>query len=185
MRTVLVLSVAAAALALCACQKHQGGNAAANTTASTDAAAGPQAQATSGPMNVNDMPRRRAGLWKVSTTMDGKHAFEDSQCVGPDTDAHNNASFAGKMGEHGCTPTFSRGIDGAIHFSGSCDMGKIGHMTSNGVVKGDFNSRYNVHVETAITGSPIAAANTSHVMEMEAVWSGPCTPGEGGTISAK
>ena len=42
---------------------------------------------------------------------------------------------------------------------------------------GDYDSHYAVHIDNTTSGAPLAQLNGKHSMDIDSVWSGPCTPG--------
>jgi hypothetical protein len=74
-----------------------------------------------------------------------------------------------------CTHTaFTRGLDGSMSFSSSCDMGASGHTVTKGVATGDFATGYQMQAETTTTGAAAPQMNGVHKMTVEAAWKGPC-----------
>ena len=175
MRSTLAV-LAVTALALGACHKKDaaqasGADAGAVTTASADAGT---------PLTPDNMPHRKPGLWKTDLTIDGRHANSETQCVGPDTDKTDSTWLARTEGQKTCKPSVTRQLDGSIHINLTCDMGQLGKVTSIGVVQGDFNDHYPVHMDTTMSGSPLAQANAHHMSDMDSRWVGPCSPGQAG-----
>lgn len=178
MRTAFVLTAAAAAaLSLSACQKPAANNAAANTASAAGAtpAAAPAGVGET-PITMDQMPHRKAGLWKIHTTIsDIGRGMDDTQCVGSDTDKID-WSDKKQMGNHNCNPTFGRSLDGSYHGTATCTIEGSVKMAMDIRAAGDFDSHYHVHVENTVSGAPIAQLNGKHVSDMDAVYAGPCTP---------
>jgi hypothetical protein len=174
MPRALVLTAACAALALCACQKKDA-NAPASAASGT---AAPAAAPT--PVAAGDMPHARPGLWKMAETMDGGRHVDVQMCI-DEKSAADMAALAGNAAkDNKCHHAVSRGADGSINISGACDMGQYGKSTTNGVMRGDFNSHYTVHMDNTMSGSQIPAMNRAHTVDIDAQWTGPCAPGQKG-----
>jgi hypothetical protein len=172
MRTILLIS--SAALALAACQKTPAAKEA-------DSAAAPTATAptlTSGP------PQRRAGLWEQTFSRDGQAMAMGGMRMCTDAASEAKASIfshdvaAQHAREAGCgAPTMSRGLDGSYNFASTCATPHGGTVVTKGTAKGDFGVSYQVHVETDTTGAPYAGENGHHVMDIAGKWMGPCPAG--------
>jgi hypothetical protein len=177
MRAVAVIALASAAC-LAAC--HQAAAPASSSAASAAPAAAPSAPA-SGPVALADLPRRKAGLWKQTMTMEGRPGMTPAMetCVDPATESRM-AALGQREGQAKCSSqTFSRNLDGSITFSAVCPTGDGGTSTTKGTVTGDFGSSYKVDVDSRITGAN-PAANGERKVSMSATWEGPCPGGEKG-----
>jgi hypothetical protein len=178
MRTVAVIALASATC-LAACQKAA---APASSSAASATSAAPAASApASGAIAPADLPRRKAGLWKQTVSMEGPQAGMAptiEMCVDPATESRM-ASLGQQMGKDRCSSqTFSRNLDGSISFNATCKTGAGGTMVTKGTITGDFNSSYKVAIDSQMTGASVAAANGEHKVEMTATWEGPCPDGE-------
>jgi hypothetical protein len=172
MRTVLLIS--SAALALAACQKTP----AAKQADSVGGAPAATPTLTGGP------PQRRAGLWEQTFSRDGQAMPMGAMRMCTDAASEAKASIfshevaAQHAHETGCgAPTISRGLDGSYNFSSTCTSTERGVVVTKGVAKGDFGGSYQVHVEIDTTGAPYAAMNGHHVMDVAGKWLGPCPAG--------
>jgi hypothetical protein len=173
MRLAYVL--AAAAVALVACQKKSAEPAKTGQAAPTTATAAAPA-APIGP------PHRRAGLWAQTMTTAGMHQTI-KMCLDADTDA-KMAIWGQAMGKNTCAKNLVTPTPGGWAFESECDMGGSGHVVSKGTATGDFNSRYTVKVSSTTTGSQMAQANGQHEMSLDAVYEGPCPAGmKGGDVN--
>lgn len=176
MRVLIVAGLAGTALvALAACSKP------ASTTGAT---AGPPAASApaSGPVALQDLPHRKAGLWRQTMSLEGMDRTM------PATEACTDAASEAKLsllGQHKSkdlcqTQSFSRNLDGSISFGTTCDQGAHGKTVSNGTISGDFNSGYKIAMDSTTTGSPTPQANGEHKMTITATWVGACKPGQRG-----
>lgn len=158
---------AAIALALAACGQKD--TAKAPAAGDTAAPASATAQA-SGPVA---MPTRKPGLWLQTVSM-GDFKQSTRLCLDAATDK-SMSLWGAQATQEMCSQTqMSRGLDGSISFSSTCDMGSGGKSTSKGVVKGDFNSKYTVEADTTTEGASAPQMNGSRKMTLEAAWQGPC-----------
>lgn len=165
MQGVAVLSVSV--LALTACGKKETATAPeAGTPAAKD---GGQAAAPADLANV----KRKPGLWSISTTSAGM-----TQTMRLCTDAATEEKFAvwgGQATRDMCAKQdMTRAADGSIRFTSVCDMGSGGKTTTEGVIRGDFSSKYSISAKTMTEGAGAPQMNGEHDMTMEATWLGPC-----------
>ena len=177
MRTVLVLT--AAALALAACNKPAGTDGA--PVAPAAAASGGQAA------SAMAMPVRKPGLWETTMMRDGKPGGPRmagtgvmKMCVDAASDV-KMAAFGGRMGRGMCSEQHaSKNPDGSYSFASTCTIGAGATVTSKGVASGDFTSKYVVHSESDVSGGQFAQMNGHHVTEITSVYAGPCPAGMAG-----
>jgi hypothetical protein len=164
----------AALLSLAGCQKP----AAPAAGPAPQAASAPTAPA-SGPIALESLPHRKAGLWRQTMTLEGApQGLPASEfCIDSASEAKMSMLGQQMSKDHCQTPQFTRNLDGSITFSSSCDFGD-GHKTnSTGTISGDYNSSYQVAIDAASAGGP---ASGEHRMTMTATWEGPCKPGQTG-----
>jgi hypothetical protein len=153
------------AMALCACGKH-----------ASDA---PKASASAAsPGGTSTVPARRAGLWEEAVTRDGVASSFMSKlrfCVDPAQEGKISA-MVGNMGRRGCGQnTYVRTATGYT-FAVTCKLPGSGTIVSHGAMTGDLNQAYKVHIQSEISGAPLAVMNGAHVTDMEAQYLGPCPP---------
>lgn len=167
MRRAMVLGVAGLGLlALAACQKKDGAGAPAAGETAKPAAA-------SAPMAAPAAPKRKSGLWAISTSAMGR-AQTIKTCVDSAQDAEM-AAWGQEQGDKMCSQHSYAPIPGGWKFDSVCEMpGGSGKITSSGTATGDFSSKYTVKVHSTTEGSSMPQANGTHDMEMSAVWEGPC-----------
>jgi len=177
MRVLIATGLAGAALAsLAACGKPAAPGA---PQAAAPAASAPSG---SGALSLQDLPHRKAGLWRQTMTLEGV----DRPL--PTTEACSDAASEAKLtllGQHRnkdlCqNQQFTRNLDGSLSFSVSCDMGPRGKTVSNGTISGDFNSSYKIAMDSTTSGAPVEQANRERKMTITATWIGPCAPGQRG-----
>lgn len=186
-RTTILLTTAAAALAmLSACSKKTETAAAPGAATGTAANANANAPASStGPMPSGPLnpPSRKAGLWEQTMSSDRMNQTTRI-CLDDATEAKMKWWGSQARGKSDCldqkiTPHLGGGWD----FHAVCNMGESGTITSDGQARGDFNSHYTVDVTSTTAGSPMAQANGLHKMKIDAVWKGACPAGwRGGDI---
>ncbi|MGH7024749.1 MAG: DUF3617 domain-containing protein [Caulobacteraceae bacterium] len=170
MRTILVIS--SAALALAACQKSPAASGSATETATAPAAT-----------PLGGQPVRRPGLWQTSFSRDGKASPMGSMkmCVDKAMEAKASVFSHGgprSMGDSHCSyPAPTRGLDGSYSFTSTCPLAAGGQTLTKGTARGDWSSDYRIHIENDTTGASEAQLNGHHVMEVESKWLGPCPAG--------
>jgi hypothetical protein len=168
--------VGASLILLSACGKSAPGG----STASAPTAAAPSAAA--GPLSLDQVPRRRPGLWTQTMAMQGAPAGPPSMqiCVDADSEAKMSVAAQKIPDAHCDSPSFSRNLDGTLNFSTSCDMGANGKAQTSGVIKGDFQSSYTMDMNTKYSGSPVQSLNGDHKMTISATRVGDSAPGQRG-----
>jgi hypothetical protein len=168
MRVLITMALVAAGLA--ACSKSAPG------AAAQTGFAGPR------PLALQDMPHRKAGLWRQSVSLAG------SNIIMPETMACTDAVSETKLtllGQHKTkdlcqSQQFTRDPDGAIGFAVSCDLGVRGKTVSTGTISGDFNTRYQIAMNSRTTGAAIPPLNAERKLTITATWQGPCAAGQRG-----
>ena len=101
---------------------------------------------------------RRAGLWEVTMTHDGRNTPPQTmqQCTDAETDKLMNA-FGGALSADMCSKQDIKKVGATLVISATCQIGPM-KSTSQSVVTGDFNSNYTVKVTSKIEGLPAARA---------------------------
>ena len=127
------------------------------------------------PAIAQDMPSRKAGLWEMTMTYEGRGAPPQTmqQCIDAATDKAMQDMSAGPRGQS-CSKRETKKVGNTIVFDSVCSMG-AGTMTSHGVVSGDFNSAYTVKINAKREGgvpNPNMPPETN--MNVEAKWLGAC-----------
>lgn len=166
MRWVYGIAVlAASALALAACGKKEAGKAPEAGGVTVEKSPGSPVEITA--------PKRKSGLWKITTTTAGI-----TQTMRLCTDDATEAKFSvwgGQASKDMCSKQeMSRSPTGQIDFSSTCNMGSGGTTTTTGAIKGDFAKSYMVTARTVTTGAGAPQMNGARDMVMQADWQGPC-----------
>lgn len=175
----ILYPAALAVLALAACQKASPPTGPASGAPTPAASAAP----ASGPLAAQDLPHRKAGLWRQTMVMEGGPSGMPATSICVDEASEAKMSLIGRQtaADAKCDPPrFNRGLDGALSFSNHCDMGAMGQSDSQGTITGDFNSQYQVVIDTKVSGASTAEMNGEHKMTITAAWTGPCAPGQKG-----
>src|SRR3954449_22980 len=100
------------------------------------------------------MPSRKAGLWEMTMTFEGRGAPPQTmqQCIDAATDKSMQDMSQGMRGQS-CSKRETKKVGNTIVFDSVCSMG-TGTTTSHGVVSGDFNSAYTVKINSKREGGP-------------------------------
>jgi hypothetical protein len=164
MRTMVL--VALSTLALAACNRQGGGQ--------------PAASSGAGAVAVSQMPTRKAGLWEQSMVHDGAAPGimgKVRACI--DAASERKLSlFGGRMRAGKCSRwSVSRALNGAYHFTTTCDMDEAGVTTTAGTLTGDLGRAYHIHSLSNTTGSSIPSMNGPHVTDITSTYLGPCPAG--------
>lgn len=123
----------------------------------------------------DQMPSRKAGLWEMTMTFEGRGAPPQTmqQCIDAATDKSMQDMSQGMRGQT-CSKREMKKVGDTIVFDSVCSVG-AGTATSHGVVSGDFNSAYTVKINSKREGGPPVPnvpAETS--MTVAAKWLGAC-----------
>jgi len=176
MRHALLFGLGIAAVAgLAGCQKKDAATGAAGQTGASSPPA--IASAPVGP------PHRKAGLW--AQTMDGEGGHQTIRmCLDADTDSKMSVWGQAMKSDSACAKNIVKPMAGGWAFESECDMGQGGKILSQGMVDGDFNSKYTVKVTSTTTGAAFAQANGRHEMTLTAEYQGACPAGmKGGDVN--
>jgi hypothetical protein len=170
MRRVIGLGVGAGVglLLLAACQKSP------DAASTGDQAAAGEAGPAAAPGGAMTPPRRKSGLWAISTTAMGRDQTIRT-CVDQASDAEMAAWGQGAAQED-CTQNKVKPVaGGGWEFESVCTLANGGGtVTSHGTATGDFSSKYVVKVHSTTQGSSMPQADGEHDMQMTATWEGPC-----------
>src|ERR1041385_5951179 len=106
------------------------------------------------PALAQDMPSRKAGLWEMTMTFEGRGAPPQTmqQCIDASTDKAMQDMSQGTRGQS-CSKREMKKVGDTIVFDSVCNTG-AGTATSHGVVSGDFNSAYTVKINSKRAGGP-------------------------------
>lgn len=124
---------------------------------------------------AQDMPARKAGLWELTMTFEGRSM--PPQVMQHCTDAATDKAMqemGGNMRSDMCSKRDIKQVGGTIVMDSVCNMGGA-TTTSHGVVTGDFNSAYTIRISSKREGGPAAPGMPAETqMSIEAKWTGPC-----------
>ena len=126
-------------------------------------------------LTQEQMPSRKAGLWEMTMTFEGRGAPPQTmqQCIDAATDKSMQDMSAGMRGQS-CSRREMKKVGDTIVFDSVCSTG-AGTATSHGVVSGDFNSAYTVKINSKREGGPPAKGMPAETnMAVEAKWVGAC-----------
>jgi hypothetical protein len=129
------------------------------------------------PAHALDLPARKAGLWEIKMTFEGRNipGQTSQHCIDAATDKQMNAIGNGAT-QGACSKQDVQRVGATIVVDSVCKFGDA-TTTSHAVMTGDFNSAYTVKVNSkreggrALPGMPADGAST---MTIEAKWLGAC-----------
>src|SRR3954454_21707041 len=120
------------------------------------------------------MASRKAGLWDMTMTFEGRGAPPQTmqQCIDAATDKSMQDMSQGMRGQS-CSKREMKKVGNTIVFESVCGTG-AGTATSHGVDSGDFNSAYTVNINSKREGgAPIPNMPAETNMTVESKWLGP------------
>jgi Protein of unknown function (DUF3617) len=126
-----------------------------------------------------DLPARKAGLWEVKMTFEGRNLPPQvmQQCIDAATDKMMNA-LGGSLQQNMCSKQDVQKVGNTLVIDSVCEIAGM-KTTSHGVVSGDFNSNYTVKMTSTRTGGPAIPgmpADGKSDMTIEAKWISACKP---------
>jgi Protein of unknown function (DUF3617) len=129
------------------------------------------------PAAALDLPTRKAGLWQITMSFEGRSLPPQTieHCVDADTDKLMN-SVSGSMRQDACSRQDMQKVGGTIVVDSVCKIANS-TVTTHAVVSGDFNSAYTVKVTSKREGGtpvPGMPADGTSDMTLEGKWTGPC-----------
>lgn len=134
---------------------------------------------TATPAAAVDFPQRKPGLWQISMTSEGRNMPPQvsKQCTDAATDKDMITMTAGNKSD--CSPMDIKQVGATYVTDMTCKFGETS-MTSHAVVSGDFNSAYNVNIESKMSGQAMPGGPPGGVsrMTIAAKWLGPCEAGQ-------
>jgi hypothetical protein len=124
-----------------------------------------------------DLPARKAGLWEIKMTFEGRNlpAQTVEHCIDAETDKLMN-SIGGNMRQDMCSQQDMQKSGNSIVVDSVCKIGNS-TTTSHAVMTGDFNSAYTVKVTSKREGgapAPGMPAESTSNMSIDAKWLGAC-----------
>jgi hypothetical protein len=163
------MSLALVALAGCGKKEAAKAPAAPNAQASGGQASG-AAPATSWPTAP---PPRKPGLWQQTVSSD-KTNQTTKICLDARVD-QVMSWWGAQAGKSACSEnTITPRAGGGWDFKAVCETGPGGRVVSTGQATGDFGSHYTVDMTSITTGAPVALANGTRKIKIDATWQGPC-----------
>src|SRR3954447_4286806 len=130
---------------------------------------------TTSALAQEQMPSRKAGLWEMTMTFEGRGAPPQTmqQCIDAATDKSMQDMSQGMRGQS-CSKREMKKVGNTIVFDSVCSTG-TGTTTSHGVVSGDFNSAYTVKINSKREGGPPVPNMPAETnMTVESKWLGAC-----------
>lgn len=127
------------------------------------------------PALADDMPERKAGLWEMKMTFEGRNmpAQTMQHCIDASTDKAMQ-DMSGGMQAQSCSKRESKKVGDTIVMDSICNFG-MGTTTTHGVVTGDFNSAYTVKMTSKREGGPqMPGMPADSQMTIEAKYAGAC-----------
>ena len=133
------------------------------------------------PAQALDLPARKAGLWEMKMTFEGRNlpSQTSQHCIDAATDKQMN-SVGGSTTRENCSKQDVQRVGATIVVDSVCKLGDA-TTTSHAVVSGDFNSAYTVKVTSKREGGralPGLPADGASNMTIEAKWLGACAAGQ-------
>lgn len=176
---VTAVLVSALALSVAACnpeKKKEDGSAAPG-----DAPAAAPSTPSSAPAGPNGMPRRRAGLWETSISVQGEPQATTTQLCLDDATEARQSIWGGEMSREMCQKyEMNRQMDGSYRFASTCNMGSGGVTRSEGHATGDLTSNYTIKMKSSTSGAELAMLNRDQEFTITARRVGACKPGQRG-----
>jgi hypothetical protein len=125
------------------------------------------------PAAAAELPIRKAGLWDLKMTIEGRNTAAPAMqhCTDPSTDKLMTSNF-GNLGREDCSKRDIQVAGRTITVDSICTFSGM-KMTTHAVIGGDFNSAYTVKLTSTREGGPAAAGGTT-TMTIEAKWLGAC-----------
>jgi hypothetical protein len=131
---------------------------------------------SAGPAAALDLPARKAGLWDITMTFEGRNLAPQTShhCVDAETDKLMNM-MSGSIRQE-CSKQDLQQVGNTIVIDSVCKFGAT-TTTSHAVMSGDFNSAYTVKMASTREGGPplpgVAPGATTN-MTIAAKWLGAC-----------
>ncbi len=133
--------------------------------------------AAAAPAAALDLPARKAGLWELKMTFEGRNTPPQvsQHCIDAETDKLLS-SIGNNARDDKCQKQDMQKVGGTIVIDSVCKFGQS-TTTSHSVISGDFNSGYTVKTTSKREGGPsipgLPSDGTSN-MTIEAKWTGAC-----------
>ena len=143
--------------------------------AACDRQASDEDDAPGGAPAAVETPKRKAGLWKQTMTIEGLNVIQTaSLCL--DEETEKKVSWWAQQGARGgCDENeVKRNPDGSWSFSSTCRLEGGMKTVTTGQAVGDFQRAYQVKAETTTENAPIPAMNRTNTVTIDSTWEGPC-----------
>jgi hypothetical protein len=127
------------------------------------------------PALAQEIPARKAGLWEMTMTFEGRNTPPQTMqhCIDAATDKAMQDMSAGARGQT-CSKREMKKVGDTIVFDSVCSVG-AGTATSHGVIAGDFNSAYTIKINSKREGGPPVKDMPAETdMSIAAKWLGAC-----------
>jgi hypothetical protein len=126
------------------------------------------------PAAAAELPIRKAGLWELKMTMEGRNIPVPAmqQCTDSSTDKLMTSNF-GSVGREECSKRDIQVSGRNITVDSICTLGGA-TVTTHAAISGDFNSAYTVKLTSKREGGAGAGAGGTTNMTVEAKWLGAC-----------
>lgn len=125
-----------------------------------------------GPLLAADLPARKAGLWEIKTTIDGRNPPTQiiKQCIDAATD-QMTLSIAGPFSPAVCPKREVKSSGDSVTVDSTCTIGKT-TATAHATITGNFDSAYTMTVKSEGPGRP----GSPMTMTIAGNRLGDCTP---------
>ncbi len=134
------------------------------------------------PAIAAELPARKAGLWEIKMTFDGRNlpAQVMKQCTDADSDKLMNTNFGGGTPGMTCAKQDFQQVGPVMTMDSVCTFGGA-TTTSHAVITGSFDSAYTIQVASKREGGPplpgVKPGAETH-MTIAGKWLGPCDKGQ-------
>jgi hypothetical protein len=124
------------------------------------------------------MPVRKAGLWDLKMTRDGKAGKLGALriCLDAATDERLGV-FGRHFGTGACQRAITQEPGGVYRFESSCKLGNGATVATRGVASGSFDSAYDIRSDVKVSGAPFEPMNGDHEIAISGRFIGACPPG--------
>jgi len=132
------------------------------------------AASLAGALQAAEMPKRKAGLWEISTRMEGVPAMGAmQQCIDQNTD--NLMQQQAQKERPNCSVIDVKPLGNKVSVHSVCKV-QGSTATTDAVFVGAFDSAYKGDMHTRFD-PPLHGTSESR-MSLDARWLGPCKPGQ-------
>jgi hypothetical protein len=130
----------------------------------------------SSPAQALDMPKRKSGLWEISTSMEGmpKGMGPIQHCI--DQNSDNLMQQNAEKSKQQCSTMDIKQLGDRITIHSVCKMDTTTTTTMDAVFTGAFDSAYRADIQTRF--NPPMHGMSESKMAITAKWIGACKPGQ-------